>query len=43
MPSKLSTEKKPGLRFAEIEAKRLHRSPSSRNGDHKKERKVNGT
>jgi len=43
MPNKLSTNKKPGLRFAEIEAKRLRRLPSSRNGDHKKERKVNGT
>ena len=43
MPSKLSTEKKPALRFADIDAERLRRSPSSRNGDHKKERKVNGT
>src|SRR5437016_5275140 len=39
MQNKLSTDKKPGLRFAEIEAKRLRRLPSSRNGDHKKERK----
>jgi hypothetical protein len=43
MQNKLSTDKKPGLRFAAIEAKRLRRLPSSRNGDHKKERKVNGT
>jgi hypothetical protein len=43
MPDKLSTEKKAGLRFAEIEAKRLRRLPSSRNGDHNQERKVNGT